>query len=447
MGNVPLQGNVVEEVDKDLKKNKNIGHVQAVFPSDSIITTLYTGIPAACIGILLFFNNTSQGEYSIICQPLNKTVNVRTDFRFIASYCWGRMYDTSVDPVTGYPIENSRIDLFYISYYPYILFLLCFLGILLKYLFVGFSGSIGKEVEYVIHGVEEASSFLLAKLIPKEDSIQAETETDIEETGFFNGGLNIPSNTFSVAYSNNGSKSDFEVENNNDMIIKWKSEERNHFKMFESYINSRSKRSRMIFQIFSTRIFCILITSSISYLLHLYFIRDIYSSDGRVITDAFQCLLPKEYWEIQTESDLHPDGYVITIDTCYFKGRPTTAMFNYFCIFGYACANIGMFMTLLIDYFFVLGRARVILQHLPLMVEDKSISDLDVIMSFVKIHPKPATLSVYRMMSGLNRQEEMFYRTYLKEFILWIHTDEGIDDILDNIGFDHFDQKSVKKKK
>ena len=105
-------------------------------------------------------------------------------------------------------------------------------------------------------------------------------------------------------------------------------------------------------------------------------------------------------------------------------------MFNYFCIFGYACANIGMFMTLLIDYFFVLGRARVILQHLPLMVEDKSISDLDVIMSFVKIHPKPATLSVYRMMSGLNRQEEMFYRTYLKEFILWIHTDEGTLSII-----------------
>ena len=89
--------------------------------------------------------------------------------------------------------------------------------------------------------MEEASSFLLAKLIPKEDSIQAEAETDIEETAFFNGGLNVSSNTFNVPYANSGSKSDFEVENNNDMVIKWKHEEKNHFKMFQSYINSRNE--------------------------------------------------------------------------------------------------------------------------------------------------------------------------------------------------------------
>ena len=91
MGNIPLQGgaSAVDEIDKNLKKveasrtrnvwesnenfwiqNQNIGHVQAVFPSDNIITTLYTAVPASVIGILLFFSNTAVGEYSIICEPL-----------------------------------------------------------------------------------------------------------------------------------------------------------------------------------------------------------------------------------------------------------------------------------------------------------------------------------------------------------------------------------------
>ena len=37
-------------------------------------------------------------------------------------------------------------------------------GLILKYYFVGFSGKIGKEVEYVIHGVEEMSSHVISKL-------------------------------------------------------------------------------------------------------------------------------------------------------------------------------------------------------------------------------------------------------------------------------------------
>ena len=35
---------------------------------------------------------------------------------------------------------------------------------MLKYDFVVFSGRIGKEVEYVIHGIEELSSHLIMKL-------------------------------------------------------------------------------------------------------------------------------------------------------------------------------------------------------------------------------------------------------------------------------------------
>ena len=62
--------------------------MQAVFPSDNITTTLYTAVPAAIIGFLLLFSNTAVGEYAIICAPLKKFINDRTDFRFIASYCW-----------------------------------------------------------------------------------------------------------------------------------------------------------------------------------------------------------------------------------------------------------------------------------------------------------------------------------------------------------------------
>ena len=46
-------------------------------------------------------------------------------------------------------------------------------------------------------------------------------------------------------------------------------------------------------------------------------------------------------------------------------------------------------------------------------------------MTFVKQQPKPATLSVYRMMSGLTREEESQYLSYFREFIHWLSTDEG----------------------
>ena len=143
MGNIPLQGgaSAVDEIDKNLKKveasrtrhdweqnenfwiqNQNIGHVQAVFPSDNIITTLYTAVPASVIGILLFFSNTAVGEYSIICEPLRHYVNVRTDFRFIASYCWAKMIDSTVDEMGNFTGVEQNVG--HWSRFQYYLFLL-----------------------------------------------------------------------------------------------------------------------------------------------------------------------------------------------------------------------------------------------------------------------------------------------------------------------------------
>ena len=53
----------------------------------------------------------------------------------------------------------------------------------MKYYFVGFSGKIGKEVEYVIHGVEEMSSHVISKLrkAPRKDA-KLVGETDFEDT-------------------------------------------------------------------------------------------------------------------------------------------------------------------------------------------------------------------------------------------------------------------------
>ena len=66
----------------------------------------------------------------------------------------------------------------------------------------------------------------------------------------------------------------------------------------------------------------------------------------------------------------------------------------------------------------------------------KYLSDLDVIMSFVKIQPKPATLSLYRMLSGLNRKEENEYQDFFQEFIHWLDSDEEITEILTKAGYD-----------
>ena len=66
------------------------------------------------------------------------------------------------------------------------------------------------------------------------------------------------------------------------------------------------------------------------------------------------------------------------------------------------------------------------LKYLPIEIDiTGGLSDLDLIMTFVKQQPKPATLSVYRMLSGLAEHEKTLYLSYLREFIHWLSTDEG----------------------
>ena len=77
-----------------------------------------------------------------------------------------------------------------------------------------------------------------------------------------------------------------------------------------------------------------------------------------------------------------------------------------------------------------------IMFHILPRQKPKYLSDLDVIMSFVKIQPKPATLSLYRMLSGLNRKEETEYQDFFQEFIHWLDSDEEITEILTKAGYD-----------
>ena len=378
-------------------QNKNLAHVNAVFPSDQIITTLYTGLPAAIIGILLFFSNTATGEYSIICAPLTKTVNVRADFRFIASLCWGQMTDYTVDE-TGDFVPNGETGLFFNQYFPYCLFLLSFGGIILKYLFVAFSGRIGKEVEYVIHGIEEASSHLIKQLKPddtaKDDknSIKKIEELDIE-TAF------------------DGSTVD---------SVRWSTGDKTDFLMFEQYLNIRKQRHTIIKQIVATRLGVAAIMSGVAYLLYKYYIDDTYSPDGRNLSLAYQCKLPEQYWEVFNETNFTKK----TVD-CYFKGRPTNKLFTWILMIGYLALTFAMVISIFIDSM-MWQKAGQILVHFPFEIgKGSSVSDLDVIMTFVKHQPKPATLSVFRMMSGLTREEEKLFIAYFREFLLWLSTDEG----------------------
>ena len=249
--------------------------MNAVFPSDQIITTLYTGLPAALIGILLFFSNTATGEYSIICAPLTKFVNVRADFRFIASLCWGHMIDHPVDAQGEFELNNTT-SLYFNQFFPYCLFLLSFGGIILKYLFIAFSGRIGKEVEYVIHGIEEASNHLIKRLKPEEledGSVSIKKVEDLQMETAFDG------------HSSS-----------------WSSKDRQDFAMFEKYLNVRKKRHSIIQQIVATRVGVTVIMVGVCYLMHKYFIYDIYSPDGRNLSIGYQCRLPDQYWEVKVET-------------------------------------------------------------------------------------------------------------------------------------------------
>ena len=72
------------------------------------------------------------------------------------------MVDSSIDDNGDFTGTEQSVN--YMTQFQYYMFFLGFGGIMLKYYFIGFSGRIGKEVEYVIHGIEEMSSHLIMKL-------------------------------------------------------------------------------------------------------------------------------------------------------------------------------------------------------------------------------------------------------------------------------------------
>ena len=83
------------------------------------------------------------------------------------------MMDSSIDENGEFTGTEQSVN--YMSQFQYYILFLSFVGILLKYYFIAFSGRIGKEVEYVIHGIEELSSHLIMKLknLSKEDLQEA----------------------------------------------------------------------------------------------------------------------------------------------------------------------------------------------------------------------------------------------------------------------------------
>ena len=314
------------------------------------------------------------------------------------------MVDYEVDK-TGEFVPDGETSLYFNQFFPYALFLLAFCGFIIKYLFLAFSGRIGKEVEYVIHGIEEASSHLIKQLKPDEN-LTIEPDTNEKSK--------IDSEKLEIETDFDGETSSIE------QSIKWSTSEKKDFVMFEQYLNVRKRRYQIINQIVATRVLITVMMTGTSYLLYIYHIADTYSPDGRNLSLGYQCKLPQQYWEVFNASDFTKK----TVD-CYFKGRPTTRLFTWILMIGYALLSGVMFSTVIVDLI-MWQKAAQILVYFPFdIIHGSRVSDLDVIMTFVKHQPKPATLSVYRMMSGLTTSEEKHYISYFREFLLWLSTDEG----------------------
>ena len=65
---------------------------------------------------------------------------------------------------TGAVIPTQATAMSHMKIFPYLLFMWAIIGMVLKFMFTAFTGNIGKEVSFVGHGIEEASSELISKL-------------------------------------------------------------------------------------------------------------------------------------------------------------------------------------------------------------------------------------------------------------------------------------------
>ena len=90
-------------------------------------------------------------------------VNERNDFDFIKSYCWANLVDYPIDS-NGTVILSQGTSMSHMKIFPYLLFMWAMIAMSLKFMFTALTGNIGKEVSFVGHGIEEASSELISKL-------------------------------------------------------------------------------------------------------------------------------------------------------------------------------------------------------------------------------------------------------------------------------------------
>ena len=144
-------------------------------------------------------------------------------------------------------------------------------GLILKYYFVGFSGKIGKEVEYVIHGVEEMSSHVISKLRKAPRKAEKSTvETDFEDANILKW-VSIQRLYYSP-YNKLILTGQYNHQQSNYLFIKTETD-RDHFKMFDKYMNTRGRRIWLVLHIFMSRVTCIALSIQACIYLHSFYIK------------------------------------------------------------------------------------------------------------------------------------------------------------------------------
>lgn len=228
------------------------------------------------------------------------------------------MVDYPID-VDGDILTKRSTDLYFNQYFPHSLFLLAFGGIIIKYLFIAFSGRIGKEVEYVIHGVEEASNHLIQRLKPDEiyDGLWSITMKKVDSQvktslGEHEKPLRKTDPQQFVMFDGvfNGAFNEFEVRNTlkEDSCSSSSDKDRRNFAMFEKYLSARKVRYSIIKQIIATRLGIIATVGGACFLIYKFFAEEIFSYDGRSLSNSFQCKLPSQYWQVELDMIFIPVG-------------------------------------------------------------------------------------------------------------------------------------------
>ena len=217
---------------------------------------------------------------------------------YFLSYCWNSATDYRINSTGHLITPQTPTSLRAAKHYPYILFLWCIIGYSFNFIWKAISAPICKEVEFVRHGVEEASAKLLAEVKAKFDN----KKTYHQETDFSKPKVSIK-----------------------DVKITKK----NEFNFLELYLLSRTTRYFFVARIFLMRlIYSAAAAFCAAWLYRYFFIEDkifikfrdyinsMISQDGRNLSKMFNCKLPSEY--VCADQTLCPETV-----KCYFKGHST----------------------------------------------------------------------------------------------------------------------------